>query len=54
MKLLLTVRMVPSPKGEAIIDSAQGAKLLKSYLSVCVCVSVNNAARCTSHVLSTI
>ena len=41
VKLLATVRKL-------------NAKLFKSCLSVCVCLSVNNAARCTLPILSAI
>ena len=47
--------LIANPKGEAIIDGAQGeCRSSKSYLSVCVCLSVNNAVRCTLLVLNTI
>ena len=41
VKLLVTVRKVE-------------CRTIKSYLSVCVCVSVNDAVRCSLHVLSAI
>ena len=45
-------QLIASPKGEAIRDCAQGECRTFEIVLICVCLSVNNAARCTLHLLS--